>query len=224
MFEEENIAHRALDIKATRLSTDTPFLWASVYYMPMYNDNRIFLAYPNYRRLITDFFAEKLKETGETFDVIAGTSTAGIPWASILAHEAEKRLIYVRDKPKEHGLRNQIEGIDADSDLNRKRVILIEDLISTGGSSVKAVEAIRKANGICNRCISIFDYGFSEADKLFGNMNPPCDKSSLLTYGVLLKVAREVGYINSEQEEMLREWRLDPFGWGTKRGFPKVEK
>lgn len=192
--------------------------------MPIYNDNRMFLTHPNYRELILNAFKELLKSEGISFDIIAGTSTSGIPPATSLADSLGKPLIYVRDKPKGHGLRNQIEGIDAESDLQGKEVILIEDLISTGGSSAKAVQAIRDANGICKYCISIFSYGLGKANNAFEKLDEHCEVRSLLTYDTLLKVAKETNYVDGEQAEMLAEWRQDPFGWGEKHGFPKVIK
>lgn len=202
--------------------------------MPIYNDNRMFLFYPRCRELISEGFINLIKEKQLKFEVIAGTSTAGISPATTLADRLEVPLIYVRDKPKDHGLKNQIEGIDAEKDLEGKRVILIEDLVSTGGSSAKAVQAIRNAKGECNYCLSIFNYGFNEATEVFegkklydkeGNkLSNKCNVYSILDYNQLLEVAKETGYINKEQQKMLEEWRADPFNWGEKHGFPKVER
>jgi len=192
--------------------------------MPIYNDNRMFLASPKYRELILNAFENLLKTEGISFDIIAGTSTSGIPPATTLADSLQKPLIYVRDKPKGHGLRNQIEGIDAESDLEGKEVILIEDLISTGGSSARAVQAIRDANGVCKYCISIFSYGLGKANNAFEKLDEPCEVISLLDYDTLLKTAKQEEYINQNQTEMLAEWRRDPFNWGEKHGFPKIIK
>lgn len=142
----------------------------------------------------------------------------------LLANELELPFIYIRDKPKDHGLRNQIEGIDAEKDLGGRKVLLIEDLISTGGSSAKAVQAIRDANGICSHCFSIFDYGPDKAKSAFNELDPKCEVKSILTYDVLIKTALEVKYLDSSHCSMLDEWREDPFNWGEKHGFPKVEK
>jgi len=220
----EEIARAALEINAIKLQPKNPFTWASGYRMPIYNDNRMFLVYPKYRELVLNAFKELLRSEGISFDIVAGTSTSGIPPATTLADSLGKPLIYVRDKPKGHGLRNQIEGIDAESDLQRTEVILIEDLISTGGSSAKAVQAIRDANGICKYCVSIFNYGLGKANNSFEELDEPCEVRSLLTYDVLLEVAKQIGYIDAEQVEMLAEWRQDPFNWGEKHGFPKVIK
>src|SRR3989344_5259273 len=124
------IALAGLEIGAMKISTANPFEWASGYKMPIYNDNRMFLYYPEYRKLISDAYIERIKEKGIKFNVIAGTSTAGISPGTTLADRLEKPFVYIRDKQKEHGLRNKIECIDVDSNLNGKITILIEDLIS----------------------------------------------------------------------------------------------
>ncbi|MFH1801791.1 MAG: phosphoribosyltransferase family protein [archaeon] len=236
----EEVAKAGLKIKAIKLKPDNPFTWASGFRMPIYNDNRMFLWFPEYRRLITLGFRQLMNGEGffpggDKYDFIAGTSTSGIPWAEKLADDLFKPMVYVRDKPKDHGLKNQIEGIDAESNLQGKRGILIEDLISTGGSSVAAVQALRNANGVCNHCYSIFNYGFDKPTQMFaGNiaydekqnkkLASSCISKSILTYDTLLEVAKDTGYINDQQVEMLAKWKVDPFGWGEKRGFPKVEK
>ncbi len=224
MSYEIEIAKAGLEINAVKLSPDNLFTRASVFIMPIYNDNRMFLFHPKHRVLLANGFEDILESEDLSFEVVAGTSTAGISPATTLADSLGKPLIYVRDKPKDHGLKNQIEGIDAESDLDGRSVILIEDLISTGGSSARAVQAIRDANGSCNYCLSIFNYGLDKAVMAFESLNPVCDVRSLLTYDKLLEVAKEIGYINDQQAKMLEEWRADPFGWGEKHGFPKVER
>lgn len=222
MHRARQIAEAGLEIGAIKLRPDDPFTWASGYRMPIYNDNRMFLFGPHNRLLVSDGFYDLAED--RTYSVVAGTSTSGIPWGTMLAERQRLPFIYVRDKPKGHGLKNQIEGIDAEKDLEGRRVLLIEDLISTGGSSARAVQAIRNANGLCTECWSIFDYGLDKAVQAFGDLDPRCNVRSLLKYGTLLEVAVERGYIDGQQEEMLAEWNADPFGWGEKHGFPKVEK
>jgi len=220
------IAKAGLNIGAIKLNPKNPFTWASDYRMPIYNDNRMFLFSPSNRRLVEDaledFVRYNIKDSSRM--VIAGTSTAGIPWGTTLADRLESDFVYVRDKPKDHGLRNQIEGIDPESDLNGRQVLLIEDLVSTGGSSIKAVQAIRDAKGDCRHCISIFNYELNGTAELFNNLNPPCKLQALLTYAMLIETARDENYILSEQVEMLEEWRKDPFNWGERHGFPRVDK
>ena len=228
------IAEAALEIKAIKLSPDKPFVWASGYQMPIYNDNRMHLGNPPSRRIITNAFLDVIEQQ-RLPDVVAGTSTAGIPWGVFISKELRLPMVYVRDKPKDHGLRNQIEGIDAESDLEGRTVVLIEDLISTGGSSVSAVQALRNANGKCDSCLSIFNYGFSDAAAMFKGELPydkektkkletPCAVKSLLTYDELMEVVREKGYFSDDQMQSLAEWRSAPFKWGENHGFPKVEK
>ena len=133
-------------------------------------------------------------------------------------------FIYIRDKPKGHGLKNRIDGLDAESDLEGRRVVVIEDLVSTGGSSARAVEAVREARGEADWCVSIFSYGLEKAEEEFRALDPPCRYTSLLTFPLLLEVARTGGFLTPDQIALLAEWRVDPFGWGEKHGFPKIEK
>ena len=217
------IAEAGLSIGAIKLAPDNPFQWASGYRMPVYNDNRMFLFYPDIRKTIVRGLVGIIEEEGISLDVVAGTATAGIPHGTLLADLLGRPFIYIRDKPKSHGLRNRIEGIDAESDLEGRRAIVVEDLISTGGSSAKAVEAVREASGVCGWCLSIFSYGLDRAAEQFAALDPPCEVRSLLTFDVLLDVARTGSYLSDEQLSLLTEWREDPFGWGEKHGFPKVE-
>jgi orotate phosphoribosyltransferase len=224
IYYGQELAKAGLAINAIKLNPEKPFLWASGYHMPIYNDNRMFLFFPEYRKLILEGFKEIIKKGNIKFDIIAGTSTAGIPHGALLADRLNVPFIYIRDKPKAHGLKNQIEGIDAESDLKRKSVIVIEDLISTGGSSARAVQAVRDANGIVDYCISIFNYGLDKAASAFNKLDIPCRIISILTYDVLLKSAKEIGYMSASQIELLEDWKNNPFDWGEKHGFPKVEK
>jgi len=233
----KELALAGLKIGAIKIRPNNPFLWASGTYNPIYNDNRMFLWHPEYRQLIADGFIE-LMEINHLFDVhnlvIAGTSTSGIPLAERIAESLFLPEIYIRDKPKDHGLKNQIEGIDAEDDLSGYIVPLFEDLISTGGSSVKSVEAIRNAGGICNNCFSIFNYGLSKAKQMFAGEIPfdkeghklisPCEVGSILYYPDLLKIGIEHGFIDRAKENMLNEWMENQESWGVLHGFPPVLK
>ncbi|MBP9837793.1 MAG: orotate phosphoribosyltransferase [Proteobacteria bacterium] len=211
----KKLANIALEINAIKLNLKQPFTWASGFKMPIYNDNRLLLCNSKYRQLISEGFAELIQQKGFQFDVIAGTATAGIPHATTLADRLEKPLIYVRSSKKGHGLNNQIEGIVHAG----QKVLLIEDLVSTGGSSITAVNAIRDKGGIVDVCFSIFSYGFPEGEKCFEDAK--CKFFSLLTFDVLLEEALKCNYIVGNDKAMLDEWRLDPFGWGAMNGFPK---
>ena len=161
------LAKRALKIQAIKINPERPFQWASGYFMPIYNDNRMLLYDPSTRKLIAEGFSQIIKRKKIKFDVVAGTSTAGIPHAETLADLLEKPMIYIRDKPKDHGLRNQIEGIDSNKNLFGLEAIVVEDLVSTGGSSLKAVHAVRNARGKVRFMFSIFNYGFPEIEQEF---------------------------------------------------------
>lgn len=191
--------------------------------MPVYNDNRMFLLFPEIRKTIARGFSNIIQAEKISFDVVAGTATAGIPHGTTLADMLNLPCIYVRDKPKSHGLKNRIEGIDAGSDLGGREVIVIEDLISTGGSSAAAVKAVREANGSCGWCLAIFSYELDRAEEQFSALHPPCQVRSLLTFDTLLDVASTGGYLSDEQLSLLAEWQEDPFNWGEKHGFPRAE-
>ncbi len=218
----EQLANIALKTKAIKVNSKQPFQWASGYHMPIYNDNRLLLANPQHRKFIAEGFDYLIGLHNIPLEVIAGVATAGIPPATTLADHLELPLIYIRDKPKDHGLKNQIEGIPADQDLGWRKVVVIEDLISTGGSSVKAVNAVRNANGQVSHLFSIFEYGLDEAERQFKSIE--CSADSILAYEDLLSVGKGTGYFNADEIHTLEEWRNDPFGWGAKHGFPKVER
>jgi len=208
-----------LAIRAVKLNTENPFLWASGYFMPIYTDNRIFLKDKRYRSLIAESFAEIIAENNITVDVIAGTSTAGIPHATTLADALNLPLTYVRKEPKDHGLHNRIEGIHAEEGYRGKNVLLIEDLVSTGGSSIEAVKAIREAGGMIEYCLSIFSYGLKKAEKNFASLSPRCRMVPILTYDELITTACEKGYIGKKTVSTLLTWRHAPFSWGSSHGF-----
>lgn len=233
----KTLAGISLTIGAIKLNPEQPFQWASGYFMPIYNDNRLLLRQPTHRKTVSEYFDSILRFYDIRPDVVAGTATAGIPHATTLADRLHLPLIYIRDKPKAHGLRNQIEGIPDDQTLEGKTVLVIEDLVSTGGSSAKAVQAVRDAKGTVEYCLSIFNYGFDEAREMFegkreyetgencpGKKLAPCGLQSILDYNTLISVALEMGKINQEQLKILREWRNEPFFWGMRHGFIKKSK
>lgn len=218
------LAKGAFELGAIRLSPSEPFRWASGYYMPIYNDNRQFLAKASYRALICDAFSDMIESLSLQCDGIAGTATAGIPHATSLADRLNKPLSYVRSSSKDHGLGHQIEGFGSDGSYRGARILLIEDLISTGSSSVNALEAIRRQDGLCDTCLGIFSYGLSAALDAFTHLEPSAMYHTILSYDLMIEVAKEVGYITEADGDALKEWRDDPFGWGERHGFPKEEK
>lgn len=209
----ENIARTALEIGAIRINAREPFTWASGYKMPIYNDNRLLLGNAKHRALIAKGFQDLLKQSAAKIDVIAGTATAGIPHATTLADLLQIPLVYVRSTAKSHGMGNKIEGI-----LNKnQQVLVIEDLVSTGGSAVNAVTAIREAGGIVNHCFSIFSYGFPEATEKFKSIS--CQIHTILTFAELLQVAHSTQDLPENDIETLRSWQEAPFKWAENKGF-----
>ncbi len=218
------IAELALEMGAVRLQPDNPFTWASGYRMPIYNDNRTFLQSPEARKLIASGFESKLHELGYYPKVLAGTATAGIPHATTLADMLRLPLTYIRSGNKDHGMGNKIEGLRAGEGYDGVKVLVIEDLISTGGSSIAAIRTARDAGGDVEYCFSIFTYGFQKATDAFLQMDPVCTPVSLLDYPTLIEVALKKEYITSEQKKILDPWQSDPFQWGARHGFPKEER
>ncbi len=220
----KRLAETALEMGAVRLSPASPFCWASGYYMPIYNDNRTLLASAEARGLIASAFEEILTSLSFDPDNIAGTSTAGIPHATTLADRLNKSLSYVRSSSKDHGLKNQIEGLGREKGYNGKKVLLIEDLISTGGSSIAAVKAIQEAGGLVPYCLAIFSYGFDASREAFAALDPKCEYKTILDYNFVIKTALDMNYIKKEDESVLLEWSTSPFEWGERHGFKREVK
>lgn len=201
------VAKRLLQINAIKLSPQNPFTWASGIKSPIYCDNRIVLSYPGIRRFIIDSFAQKA-EAFKPFDTIAGVATAGIAHGALLAEQLALPFIYVRSKPKGHGRQNQVEG-----ELRPgARILVIEDLISTGGSCLKAVEALRETGCDVSGVLAIFTYGLEEASAAFEKAG--CSFDTLSSYPVLLEEALQENLIGQEEMKTLKEWREDPGRWG----------
>ncbi len=209
----EALARISLEIGAIKISPDKPFTWASGYKMPIYNDNRLLLGNAEHRALIAKGFLNLLKKSNAKVEVLAGTATAGIPHATTLADMLQLPLIYVRSTAKSHGMGNKIEGpLKKD-----QHVLVIEDLVSTGGSAVNAVKSIREAGGLVNHCLSIFSYGFTEATDKFKNIS--CEINSILELSELLKVAQSIQNLSANDIETLRSWQQNPFKWSENKGF-----
>ena len=196
-----------LKINSIKISIDKSFSWASGWKSPIYFDNRISLSYPKIRKNITlrlvDIIYSKYKEV----DVIAGVATAGIPQGALVADALNLPFIYVRSMNKSHGMKNLIEG-----KLNKNsKIILIEDLISTGGSSIKSVEAIRENGSKVLSVLSIFNYGFKISRDNFKNIS--CKTNSIYYYDDLMEVALQEKYITESELKKLKNWREDPEKW-----------
>ena len=206
------IAHDLLEIGAVALRPDRPFTWASGRKSPVYTDNRLTLAYPAVRARIAAAFAEVTEGEALEPDVIAGTATAGIPHAALLAERLGLPLAYVRSSAKAHGKGNQIEGrVEAG-----QRVVIVEDLVSTGGSALAAAEAVRAAGAEPVAVVAVFSYGLDAAQDAFREAGVPLHV--LTTYDQLAEVAAETGALAPEHLAVLQAWRRDPSGWSAERG------
>jgi len=200
------LATKLLQINAIKLNPQNPFTWASGLRSPIYCDNRLSLSYPEVRSEICAGLVELSKEYPDV-DVIAGVATAGIPHGMLLAHALNKPFAYVRSKAKAHGRQNQIEGLLESG----QKVLLVEDLISTGGSALKAVEAVRDVGCEVLGVLAIFTYGFPKAVTAFEENN--CSFSTITNYPELLNCAVEKNYISAAEHAILSEWSRDPEHW-----------
>ena len=205
---EKIVAKQLLDIKAVKLSPENPFTWASGWKSPIYCDNRKVLSYPAARKVVYNAFVEIIKKNFKDVDVIAGVATGAIAVGMMVAEVLDKPFVYVRPKPKAHGTGAQVEGDLAPG----ARVVVVEDLISTGGSSLSAVGALEKSGAIVLGMVAIFTYNFIKSIRAFENAN--VELHTLSHYEALLEAAAEANYIKAEELDILKEWRLNPEEWG----------
>ena len=205
---EQQVAEFLLQIKAIKLQPDNPFTWASGWKSPIYCDNRVTLSHPTIRTYIRQKLVQVIQEEFGSAGCIAGVATAGIPQGVLVAQELGLPFIYVRSKPKDHGTGSMIEG----EVIPGQRVVVIEDLISTGKSSLQAVQALRDAGCTVAGLAAIFSYGFDQATENFHEAK--CKFYTLSNYNALLKYAEENSYISADESEILRKWRTSPSTWG----------
>jgi orotate phosphoribosyltransferase len=204
-------AEYLLQIKAIKLQPSNPFTWASGWKSPIYCDNRKTLSFPEVRSYIRDSFAAMVKEYYPDAELIAGVATGAIAHGVLVAEKLGLPFIYVRSEAKEHGLGNQIEGYFEPG----QKVVVIEDLISTGGSSLGAVKALRDAGCKLLGMTAIFTYEFKKAADGFASAG--CELHTLSNYSTLISAASETGYIDKQDVETLKQWRMDPSNWGVNR-------
>jgi orotate phosphoribosyltransferase len=202
------IADHLLQIKAVKLQPNDPFTWASGWKSPIYCDNRITLSYPRIRTFIRQELAKLIENKFGRPDLIAGVATAAIAQGALVAEALGLPFCYVRPKSKDHGLRNQIEGEVA----SNQSCVVIEDLISTGTSSLQAIDALKAEGVIVKGMVSIFTYGFELAEQNFKNAN--CIFYSLCNYETLIKQAQLSGQIKESEMKTLMDWRQNPTNWG----------
>jgi len=209
MTNEKATAEKLLQINAIKLSPQQPFTWASGWKSPIYCDNRKVLSFPFVRDFIKSEMCNVVFEQFPEADILAGVATAGIAWGAMVADQLKLPYIYVRPKPKGHGLGNQIEGFYEKG----KKVVVIEDLISTGKSSLEVVEVLRKEGVEVIGMVSIFTYGFDVAEKAFEEAG--VRYISLTNYRTLIELAEENGTVSAEQQNTLLNWRRDPANWNV---------
>ena len=205
---EKAVAKSLLDIKAVMLRPDNPFTWASGWKSPIYCDNRKVLSYPEIRENLCKWMAEIIRKNYPEVEVIAGVATGAIAHGYLVAHILGKPFCYVRPKPKDHGTGSQIEGLLEEG----AKVVIVEDLISTGMSSLAAKNALVNAGADVLGMVAIFSYNFNQARKAFEDSN--VELTTLSNYDTLIEVATEIGYVKESEKEVLKEWRISPSTWG----------
>ncbi|MBN2668789.1 MAG: orotate phosphoribosyltransferase [Bacteroidales bacterium] len=204
---EQLIAEKLVQIQAIKLQPKQPFTWASGWKSPIYCDNRLTLSYPEVRAVIAQAFVDKIKQLYPHVEYIAGVATGAIAHGLLVAEKMKLPFVYVRSSAKEHGMGNQIEGFLPEG----KNVVVIEDLISTGGSSLKAVQSLRDAGANVLGMLAIFTYDFSVAKENFDKSN--VNVETLSNYHALIDYALSVNYIENESVETLKQWRENPAEW-----------
>lgn len=207
---EQKIAHKLIEVEAVKLKPNSPFTWASGWKSPIYCDNRKTLSYPSIRTLIKKALADTIKQEFPEVEAIAGVATGAIAQGALVADELNLPFSYIRSAPKDHGMENLIEG-----DLKpSSKVVIVEDLISTGGSSLRAVEAVRKHGSEILGMVAIYTHGFPDAEQNFADANVRL--VTLSNYNAVLTEALRTGYITEEEEAILVEWRKSPSTWTGK--------
>lgn len=204
---QQLFAEKLLGIKAIKLQPNDPFTWASGWRSPIYTDNRKTLAYPEIRSLVKRELVRLIQTEFPEANAVAGVATGAIAQGALVAEELAMPYCYVRPKPKDHGMGNQIEGTIPEG----SKVVVVEDLISTGGSSLKAVDALRKAGYEVVGMVASYTYGFPVAEEAFKEAN--LKLVTICNYDVTTEIAAEIGYISKDDIEVLKEWRQSPSTW-----------
>ena len=205
----DKVSEILLNLNAVILRTKPPFRWASGILSPIYTDNRLLMSYPKEREFIVNSFIKLIKANKIKVDGFAGTATAGIPWAAWIAQKIKKPMIFVRSESKDHGKENKTEGVIESG----KTYVVVEDLISTGTSSLESVDALRKEGAKVADCVAIFTYGFSESVKNFKEHK--MQLHTLSNFSELIEVAIEKNYIHAKYKGYLLKWSKNPRKWGN---------
>src|SRR3989344_6793084 len=203
----DKISEILLKLNAVMLRTKPPFRWVSGILSPIYTDNRILMSYPKQRNIIVNSLIKLIKKNKRKFDGFAATATAGIPWAAWLSQKLEKPMVYVRSESKDHGRENLVEGKIEES----KIYIVVEDLVSTGSSSLNTINAVREKGGIVECCIAIFTYELEKAKNNFESANVKL--ITLTDFTSFVKTALKNKYISKEQLNHIMDWKKHPEGW-----------
>jgi|Napbiome12C3dose_1001474.scaffolds.fasta_scaffold00049_17 orotate phosphoribosyltransferase len=209
----EQVAKILLNLHAVSLNSQEPFRYDSGILSPVYIDNRILVSYPDERQAIRDLYIDAMKSTGEHFDLIAATATAGIPHAAWIADKLNLPMVYVRGKAKDHGKRNRVEGIVGKG----ANVAVIEDLISTGESSIETAEAVRAAGGKVSYIFAIITYDMEKSKENFQKNN--LNLVPLTTFKDVLNLAQQSGQISQKENKIILDWTKNPESWGKTNGF-----
>ena len=204
---EKTVAQHLLAAKAVKLNAENPFTWASGWKSPIYCDNRKLLTYPQERKYITQSLVHVIGEAFKDVDIIAGVATGAIAWGVMVAEALGKPFVYVRPKPKDHGTQSQVEGTIEPN----QRIVVVEDLVSTGASSLSACEALRKEGGIILGMVAIFSYNFPLSRREFEYKD--VELHTLCQYDSLLEEAVDENYLDQRHVDVLREWRINPSTW-----------
>src|SRR5262245_11702080 len=207
MTDARIVAEKLLQVNAVKLNPENPFTWASGWKSPIYCDNRKVLSFPFIRDYIKSELCNVVFEKFPEAELLAGVATAGIAWGAMVADQLKLPYVYVRPKPKEHGLGNQIEGFYEQG----QKVVVIEDLVSTGKSSLQVVDVLKEAGLEIAGMVSIFTYGFPVAEQAFSQYNLPY--RSLTNFPVLIDLAIEKGIVSGDQQQVILKWREDPANW-----------
>jgi orotate phosphoribosyltransferase len=207
MNNKKAVAEKLIQINAIKLSVNKPFTWASGWKSPIYCDNRVVLSHTYARDFIKSEMCNLIFQSYKNAEMVAGVATAGIPWGAIVADQLKLPFIYVRPKPKEHGLANQIEGFYEKA----QKTVIVEDLISTGNSSLLVADVLRKAGLYVEGVVSIFNYRFKVAEDAFANAN--LVNQFLTDYDAVIDVAIERNHVSPDVQNTLLNWRTDPANW-----------
>lgn len=210
MSTEEKVAAALVRIGAVRFVPDAPITFKSGILSPVYVDNRKLPFHPDEWRVVIEGFKDVIEKNGISFDALAGVETGGIPHASALGFFMHRPSLFVRKQPKDHGTRSRIEG----GDVRDKCILLVEDLVSTGLSSLSGIDALKAEGAIAADCLAIVSYGFPEAREAFAASGVRLH--SLTTFPIILEAAQRLGQLRADQAEKIQEWFQDPHGWSTR--------